>query len=733
MTHARPPIVRSAATLVLALVALLGLVIACTKAPSSTTTPQPDTQSGEPIASGTIADAATPRAASAPPSLDPAHIEQLGAWVSANIEEPRYLVPVEIGEYAGSRGVQGNVVFGPHDARVTFVVFTDYECPYCKRLDAELRKLQETYPADVRVVMKQFPLSNHPRATIAARAVLAAEVQGRGQAMHSLVFASAPTLDDATLQELGKQAQVPDLARFWADVEEGFADAQIERDTNLGKQLAVRSTPSYFVNGVPHRGAKTFEQLDEIYLAELAVVDPLLATGAGRHEVYAALMHGAAPTREAEKPAGAGAAKPSGPRPGKPDPSRHYAVPVDDRPSTGPDDALVTIIEFGDYECPYCRKVQPTLDAVKQRYGNDVRIVIRQQPLPMHTNAVSAALAALAADRQGKYWDMHALLFKTAETKQLGNYDDLAKQLGLDLGKFRADMADSTLADKIAQDQKVAVQFGATGTPVFFINGRYLSGAQPIEAFEALIDEELAAAKAFAKKHKVAPGKLYATMSRDWETIVEVPPVAEHKRETIAVDQLPRTGKAKKPAITIVGCVDFDCPYCAKGAELMRKVLSTAPYDAKVVYHFAHFPLPMHKDAEAAHRAAIAAGEQGKFWEMHDLLFADRTLRDEAELLALASGLGLDLDKFRADVSSTATANKITDDKTMCSNLGVTGTPTYFVNGRATRGAVPFDILATVLDEELAGGFEAKGKSRKSTSPGVGQGGRGSPRDGEDK
>lgn len=713
MTHARPRTVRGATTLVLALVALFGLVLACNKAPS--TTVEPKSRGGEPLASGTIVDAATPDVAEgAPPPLDPAHIEQLGAWVTANVEEPRYLVPVEFVEQ-GQRGVQSDLVFGPHDARVTFVVFTDYECLYCKRLDDELRTLQATYPNDVRVVIKHFPLSSHARARIAARALLAAAIQGHGQAMHALLFANAKTLDDATLQELAKQAQVPNLPRFWEDVEVGFGDAQIDRDIGLGERLAVKSTPSYFVNGVPHQGAKSLEQLREIYVAELGVVDQLLAAGSSPPEVYAALMHVASPTREhVAKPA----AQPSGPRPGKPDPLLHYAVPIDGRPSTGPDDALVTIIEFGDYECPYCRKVQPTLDAVKQRYGDDVRVVVRQQPLPMHKHAVPAALAALAADRQGKFWDMHALLFAAVEARQLGDslniYDDLAKQLGLDLTKFRADMADATLVDKITADQKIATQFGAGGTPAFFINGRFLSGAQPLTAFEALIDEELAAAKAFAKKRKVAGSKLYATMSRDWETSVEAPPVAEHHRETIAVSQLPRTGKAKKPAITIVGCVDFDCPYCARGAELIQKVLSTAPYDAKVVYHVAHFPLPMHTNAEAAHRAAIAAGEQGKFWEMHDLLFADRTRRDDAALLATATELGLDLDKFRADISSTATTNKLADDKAMCTKLGVTGTPTYFVNGRRTRGALPFDIMAAVLDEELAGGFEKKSKSRKT-------------------
>jgi protein-disulfide isomerase len=685
--------------------ALFVSLLACSKAPSSTIDPADD--NAEPIASGVIMDAAAPEPASvAPPTLDAAHVAQLGAWVADNVAEPRYQVNIEHGD-------RGDLVFGPHDALVTFVVFGDYECPYCKRLDDELRLLLETYPNDVRVVIKHFPLPMHKRARIASRALIAAQMQGRGQAMHALLFASARNLDDASLQDLARKAQVPDLPRFWADVEEAFGDSKIDADIALGERLAVHSTPTFFVNGVPQRGAKQFDQLQELYRAELDVVDQLLAAGAARPEVYAGLMHSAATTRERE--AAKPKADPVAPRPGKPDPLVHYAVPVDDRPSTGPDDALVTIIEFADFECPYCRKVNTTLDEIKKNYGADVRIVFRQQPLPMHKQAVSAALASLAAHQQGKFWEMHALLFAAAETQQLGNYEDLAKQLGLDLAKFRSDMADSKLADQVTADQKVASQFGATGTPAFFINGRYLSGARQLADFEALIDEELAAAKQFKSKRKVSGSKLYATMSRDWETKVETPPTAEHQRQTIDTKQLARTGKAKKPAITIVGCVDFDCPYCARGATMIQQVLSTAPYDAKVVYHFAHFPLPMHKTAEEAHRAAIAAGEQGKFWEMHDLLFADRTRRGDAELIAMATQLGLDLDKFRADASSTATANKLADDKAMCTKLGVTGTPTYFVNGRRTRGALPFDMFAEVLDEELAGGFEAKTKPKSKS------------------
>jgi protein-disulfide isomerase len=302
---------------------------------------------------------------------------------------------------------------------------------------------------------------------------------------------------------------------------------------------------------------------------------------------------------------------------------------------------------------------------------------------------------------------MHDLLWDAAARRALGSYDELAKALGLAVDQFRRDMADPDLAVMIADDQAVAAQFGARGTPSFFVNGRPLVGAQPLDAFVALIDEERAAAEAFADAHGVARSKLYATMRRDWATEVAAPPLADHERRTIETADLVSTGAGNNATIEIVGCVDFDCPYSARGAAMIDQVLGAKPYAKTVRYHLAHFPLPMHKDAEAAHRAAIAAGEQGKFWEMRALLYEDRKRRGEAEFVDMANQLGLDAKRFRADLNSSATADKLSEDKQLCAGLGVSGTPTYFVNGRMMRGAVPFERVAEVLDEELAGGFEA--------------------------
>jgi protein-disulfide isomerase len=202
-------------------------------------------------------------------------------------------------------------------------------------------------------------------------------------------------------------------------------------------------------------------------------------------------------------------------------------------------------------------------------------------------------------------------------------------------------------------------------------------------------------------------------MSKNWETEVKPPPIADHTRRDIDVSSLASMGNTKNPKLTLVECSDFDCPYCTRGAELVKAVFEHEKYKDITAFYFANFPLPMHKTADAAHRAAIAAGNQGKFFEMHDLLFEDRTKRTEDDFRAMAGQLSLDVDKFITDWNSEATKQRILDDKALCSKHGVSGTPNFFVNGRSMRGAVPIQMAAQVFEEELAGGFEALPKAEK--------------------
>jgi protein-disulfide isomerase len=160
-------------------------------------------------------------------------------------------------------------------------------------------------------------------------------------------------------------------------------------------------------------------------------------------------------------------------------------------PATGPKDAPVTIVEFTDYQCPYCRRVQPTIQRVLDEHPGKVRHVIKHNPLSIHPQAPAAARAAIAADRQGRFWEMHKSIF--ADPRRLSDEDlrERAREIGLDMDRYQDDFDSEETKALIAGDQVEARRLGATGTPSFFINGRLLSGAQPYEAFKARVDEEL--------------------------------------------------------------------------------------------------------------------------------------------------------------------------------------------------------------------------------------------------
>jgi protein-disulfide isomerase len=160
-------------------------------------------------------------------------------------------------------------------------------------------------------------------------------------------------------------------------------------------------------------------------------------------------------------------------------------------PAKGPDNAPVTIVEFSDFECPFCSRINPTLDQVRETYGDKVRIVFRHYPLPMHPNAVKAAEASMCAHEQGKFWEMHDLLF--AEQQQLG-VDALkakASQLGLDTEDFNQCLDSGEYTDEVQADLQAGTAAGVSGTPAMFINGIPVSGAVPYEQISSVIDEEL--------------------------------------------------------------------------------------------------------------------------------------------------------------------------------------------------------------------------------------------------
>lgn len=160
-------------------------------------------------------------------------------------------------------------------------------------------------------------------------------------------------------------------------------------------------------------------------------------------------------------------------------------------PTKGPKNAPVTIVEFLDYECPFCSRVQPTLEQLRGQYGARIRWVAKYLPLSFHPKARPAAYAAQAAHIQGKFWEYNDKLWERQEFLGDQTYEAIAKELGLNMDKFNKDRASAAVKAAVDGDLADAQSVGAGGTPYFLINGKALSGAQPAEAFTDAIEEAL--------------------------------------------------------------------------------------------------------------------------------------------------------------------------------------------------------------------------------------------------
>ncbi len=384
---------------------------------------------------------------------------------------------------------------GPDDALVTLIIFSDFQCPYCAKAVEPLDNAVDDFGDDVRVLFKHYPLPGHTKALPAAKMAWAAHQQGKFWEVHNWLFEHKAAFKgfDEFAAGLGL-----DVARLKTDADGPGAAEAIDSDHLAGGRAGAGGTPYFVVNGHRYSGTRGAGQWRTIIKHELAAAEALIDEGTAPADVYKALMKDGLDVYGDGTPIGGAPSKRGARRPGEPAADVHYRVTADDRPAHGPADALVTIVAFSDFQCPFCQKVNVTLDALREGYGDDLRVVFRNRPLNFHAQARPAAKAALAAHKQGKFWEMHDRLFDQQKKLKGTLYRELAEELGLDLDRFDADFADAEgeLDRMIREDELLASKFGANGTPAFFINGRYLSGARPITSFRATIDEEIADAKA---------------------------------------------------------------------------------------------------------------------------------------------------------------------------------------------------------------------------------------------
>ncbi|HEX8699977.1 MAG TPA: thioredoxin domain-containing protein [Myxococcaceae bacterium] len=597
--------------------------------------------------------------------------------------------------------VEDSPTKGSPDALITVVEFSDYQCPFCSRAHNTVQKLQEEYGDKLRVVMKQNPLSFHPRAKPAAVAAMAAGEQGKYWEYHDKLFANAKALEDADLEKYAKEIGL-NMDKWKKDLGNSKYQQIIDRDQALAGQLGATGTPAFFINGRLLSGAQPIDNFRNLINEELPKAEALVKGGMKPGQVYASIIEKGATSKPAPQA----------------QPQQQQAAAVrkvdapDNSPSFGPKNAKVTIVEWSDFECPFCGRVVPTLAQIKEKYGKDVRVVFRHQPLPFHPNAKPAAEAAMAANEQGKFWEFHDKLFSNQKSLDRATFEKYAQELKLDMNKFKAALDSGKYRAQIDADSAAGSAVGANGTPTFFINGRQLVGAQPFEAFKQAIDEEIAKADKLLASG-VKPENLYAKIMETAGSApapTEAPEPAEPPVQQIAVGKAPVKGPANAP-VTIVAWSDFECPFCSRVVPTLKAL--EEEYKGKIKVAFKHQPLPFHPNAKPAAAAAMAAHEQGKFWEYHDKLFANQRALDRASLEKYAQELNLDMGKFKAALDSGKFNEMIDADSAEGSRVGANGTPTFFINGRTLVGAQPIEAFKRVIDEELKKGPGAVAKDQK--------------------
>jgi len=591
--------------------------------------------------------------------------------------------------------------WGAHDALVTVVVFSDFQCPFCARVEPTLKMVRDTYgPTKLRMVWKNNPLPFHQNARPAAEAGMAVfGLKGSNAfwAFHDRAFGNQSDLGADNYRKWATEAGVS-AAEFDEALASKRFSGKIEQDLALASKVGANGTPAFRINGVSLSGAQPFDKFKEVIDPLLVEAGAALLEGTPPSDVYAALTN-------KHQTAEAAAQPPS--KQADDEDLNVWKVPVSaDDPVRGAKDALVTVVEFSDLQCPFCKRVEDTLKQLTESYGKDLRIVWKDNPLPFHPRARPAAyLARYAYTQKGNdvFWRAHDQLFQSNPKLEDVDFERIAGQLGLNWAAAKAASDRGVFAAKIDGSIALASELQARGTPHFFINGRRLSGAQPYENFAKLVDEQLALAKGL-----VASGTPRANV---YEKIIrngKEPPPPERKVVPAPDASNPVRGTAAAKVV-IEEFADFQCPFC-KRAEPTLQALQQK-YGTKIKFVWRHLPLPFHRNAELAAEAAQEVyAQQGNagFWAFHDKLFGsdkdDTTRTDRATLEQFARELGVNMDQFQAALDSRKHQAKVEADAALANKIGINGTPAFVINGYYLSGAQPEAAFGRLIELSLKGG-----------------------------
>jgi protein-disulfide isomerase len=351
--------------------------------------------------------------------------------------------------------------------------------------------------------------------------------------------------------------------------------------------------------------------------------------------------------------------------------------------SDGVFEGKLQVVEYSDFECPFCARAVPTVEQIKSTYGDKVEVVFKNFPLEsIHPNAFNAAVAAeCVRELEGEeaFWEYHDTLFENQQALDAASL----KRYAQGIGGFDKCFDNQETAQKVRDDMQEAQSRGVQGTPSFWIDGELVVGAQPFNVFQQAIDAKLSGAAPSAPSAPSAPQ-----------------PSAPQVAADVEPGRYP-TGSADAP-VEIIEFTDYECPFCARHytqtePQIMEQYVKTG----KVRYTVRHFPLSFHPNAQKASEAAECAGQQGKFWEMHNAIFENQQSIGVSDLKKYAATIGLDTTKFNTCLDSGATASIVQADFQAGQAAGVSGTPSFYINGKQLVGAVPFSNFQQMIDAEL--------------------------------
>lgn len=386
---------------------------------------------------------------------------------------------------------------GPADAPITIVMFSDFECPYCREGLNIVKRLESEYAGKIRFAYKAFPIDRHPNAMAAALMAYSARAQGKFWPFHDLLF-SQRGLDPDTLLDYCERVGL-DIDAVQADMRDLKYAVPVRKDIRQARKLMVRSTPTFFLNGRRITGAQSVFDFRDVIDEELGFVEQWRDAGVPEDELYQYATQNGYTELVFEG------------QEDRLDPDKVYPVPLQDSPARGPSTAPLTVVVFGDFQCPYCARGFQILSGLEVEYEGKIRVVYKHYPLPGHAAAIPAARASMAAIEQDGFWAFHDALYARQAKFSSEDLDDIAEEIGLDVSAWRKNLAAKAHDDQIKADIELGARLRVDGTPTYFVNGRPVSGAQSAFEFKLLFAEELQRARQQLEQG-TPPEQIYETL-----------------------------------------------------------------------------------------------------------------------------------------------------------------------------------------------------------------------------